>query len=66
MIKDIEHIRLRHSLACKRVIKAIDNNPDIFKGLKIPPKEVIVNDNSQVRNLTLYGLLVSIALKVFH
>jgi hypothetical protein len=66
MIKRGEHIRLRHSLACRRVIEAIDNNPTPLIGLKIPPKEVIVNDNSHIRNVTLYGLFLSFLLKLWH
>ena len=66
MIKNIDHIRLRHSLACKRVIKAVESNPNLFKGLKIPPKEVVVNDNLQVKNLTFYGLILAFFIKVWH
>jgi len=66
MIKNIEHKRLRNSLACKRVINAIDNNPDCFVGLKIPPKSVIVNDNLHVRNISIFGLLLAFFVRIFH
>jgi len=66
MIKDITHVRLRHSIACKRVINAVEMNPEFFKGLKIPPKEDIVNDNSHVRNVTFYGIILAFLIKVFH
>lgn len=67
MIKNnSHHIRLKHSLACRRVIEAIDNNPAPLIGLKIEPKEVIVNDNSPVRNFTIYGLFLAFLVRVFH
>ena len=66
MIKDIGHMRSRHASACKRVIMAIDSNPNAFKGLKIPPKAVIVNDNLNIRNISIAGLLLAIFVRVFH
>ena len=67
MIKNnLMHNHFKVRSACKKLSHAIDENPEFFKGLKIEPKEVIVNDNSPVRNFTIYGLILAFIVRVFH
>jgi hypothetical protein len=58
------HFKVRS--ACKKLSTAIDENPEFFKGLKIPPKEVILNDNSKIRHISFVGILLAFFVKVFH
>jgi hypothetical protein len=66
MIKNNNHILLRHKAACERVVNKIDDNPNALKNLCISPREAIVNDNNRVRDIGIAGLLISLFVKVFH
>jgi len=66
MIKNNTHILLRHSLACERVVNKIDENPHALKGLSIPPREIIVNDNNQLIKYGAFGMFLAFLIKVFH
>lgn len=58
------HMKVRS--ACKRLNIAIDENPDFFKGLKIPPNEVVKHRHLPFRNVSIAGILLAFFVKVFH
>lgn len=71
MIKNnLKHSHLKVRSACKKLKIAIDENPDFFKGLKIPDANVsplVANDRHlPFRNVSIAGLLLAFFVKVFH
>ena len=66
MIKNNNHIRLRHKVACERVVNKIDDNPYPLSGLSIPPREIIVNDNNRFIGFGVFGCFLAFLVKAFH
>ena len=67
MIKNSHNFKLRHKIACDRVIKLIDQKPDVFKGMRIPMSPVIANDEKiAFRNVSIAGVVLAFFVKVFH
>lgn len=67
MIKDkVLHNHLKVRSACKRLKIAIDQNPEFFKGLKMPANEARKPRYIPFRSLSVMGILLAFFVKVFH
>lgn len=67
MIKNSHNLKVRHSLACDRVIKIIDQKPQAFKGMQVPVSPIIANDKIiPFRNVSIAGIILAFFVKVFH
>ena len=66
MIKNSRHIRLKHFVACERLIKLIDEKPQVLRGIRITPNEVANDRHLPFRNVSIAGVLLAFFVKVFH
>ena len=67
MRKDnLMHSHLKVRSACKRLNCAIEDNPDFFRGLKIPANEVVRRERYALRNISIAGILLAFFVRAFH
>jgi hypothetical protein len=64
-VKNIHnHIKVRE--ACKKLNNAIDNNPDFFRGLKIPVETVANDRHSPWKNVSIAGIILAFFVKLMN
>ena len=59
-----EHLRVRN--AARKLSNAIEANPTALRGITIEPRAIEINQDMNIRNISIAGILLAFFVKMVH